>query len=262
MEATNDTAALKSASIGKIALALAKAQGVMGGAAKDKKNPHFGNNYADLASVWEACREPLAQNELAVVQQVTSDPNGVTVTSTLLHSSGEYISDRCWLPVTQKTPQGYGSTITYARRYSLSALVGVAQEDDDGNAGSAQTSAPAGQRSAPRQQAARKAAESKPDTKPAAGPASNPTGPGEDAESKVRSARVSQLWKKAKDEGVTKEQWAQWAEMVLNAKKTQAELTESDVDLLESAYPTLIADPEKASVIASEAGKSKDGIPF
>lgn len=126
---------MQSDSIGKLAEALAKAQGAMEGAKKDRLNPHFKSSYADLASVWDACREPLSQNGLAVTQQVTSDANGVTVVSTLLHSSGEYLRDRCWLPVAQKTPQGYGSTITYARRYSLAALVGVAQEDDDGEAG-------------------------------------------------------------------------------------------------------------------------------
>lgn len=125
-----------SGGLAKLAEALAKAQSVMGGAAKDKTNPHFGSKYADLASVMDACREPLAQNGLAVVQTTTSNPDGVAVTTKLLHSSGESIESTFWLPVVQKTPQGYGSALTYARRYSLSALVGVAAEDDDGNAAS------------------------------------------------------------------------------------------------------------------------------
>lgn len=148
---------MQSDSVGKLAEALAKAQGAMTGAKKDHKNPHFGNRYADLASVWDACRDALSQNGLAVTQQVTSDPSGVTVVSTLIHSSGEYLRDRCWLPVAQKTPQGYGSTITYARRYSLAALVGVAQEDDDGEAGT--RAATNGAVKAPAQVSAKKATE-------------------------------------------------------------------------------------------------------
>lgn len=105
-------------------------------ASKDRTNPHFGSKYADLASIMDAIREPLSSNGLAVAQLVTSNADGVTCTTRLLHSSGESIEAACWLPVVQKTPQSYGSTITYARRYSLAALVGVASEDDDGNAGS------------------------------------------------------------------------------------------------------------------------------
>lgn len=124
-------------SVGKLADALAKAQGAMDAAKKDAANPHFGSKYANLAAVWEAIRVPLAANGLAVVQLSTSDAAGVTVTTQLLHSSGEWIRDRLFLPVVQKTPQGYGSALTYARRYSLAAMVGVAaEEDDDGNAAS------------------------------------------------------------------------------------------------------------------------------
>jgi hypothetical protein len=110
----------------------------MGTAAKTKVNPHFGSKYADLASIMDAVREPLAANGLAVSQSVANDANGVSVTTTLLHESGEtLVSEPCWLPVGKKDPQGYGSAITYARRYSLASLLGiVADEDDDGNAAS------------------------------------------------------------------------------------------------------------------------------
>jgi hypothetical protein len=129
--------------VGKLADALAKAQGAMDAAKKDAVNPHFGSKYANLAAVWEAIRGPLAANGLAVVQMSTSDANGVTVTTQLLHSSGEWIRDRLSLPVVQKTPQGFGSALTYARRYSLAAMVGVAaEEDDDGNAASAKPQPP------------------------------------------------------------------------------------------------------------------------
>lgn len=124
-------------SLGKLAEALAKAQGAMKPAVKDSINPHFRSNYADLAACWAAIREPLSSNGLAVIQNVSSDQTGVTVETMLVHTSGEHIQSRCWLPVAAKTPQAYGSAITYARRYSLAALVGLSAEDDDGNAASA-----------------------------------------------------------------------------------------------------------------------------
>ena len=123
----------QSETIGKLADALSKAQADMGGAKKTSVNPHFGKSYADLSSVWDACREPLTKNGLSVVQSASSDANGVTVTTTLLHVSGEWLSGELFLPVAQKTAQGYGGAITYGRRYALAAMVGVAQEDDDAN---------------------------------------------------------------------------------------------------------------------------------
>jgi hypothetical protein len=127
----------QSPTLGKLAAALAKAQRAIKGAAKDKVNPHFKSKYADLASIWDACREPLAANELAVMQRVSSGKGTVIITTQLVHSSGEWVKDRLEVPVAQATAQGQGSAITYGRRYSLAALVGVAaDEDDDGNAAS------------------------------------------------------------------------------------------------------------------------------
>jgi hypothetical protein len=115
-----------------LARALAKAQAVMEGASKDKTNPAFKSRYADLASVWDACRGPLTSNGLAVVQLVTSaDKTSVTVETRLLHEGGESLSSTLTLPVEKATAQGVGSAITYARRYGLSAMVGVAPDDDD-----------------------------------------------------------------------------------------------------------------------------------
>lgn len=127
----------RSASIAKLAGALAKAQGEMEGASKDSTNPHFKSKYADLASVWEACRKPLAKHELAILQPVTADGQHVTVTTILTHSSGEWISEALTMIAQQATPQAVGSTITYGRRYGLSAMVGIAPEDDDGEAATA-----------------------------------------------------------------------------------------------------------------------------
>ncbi len=114
--------------------ALAKAQGAMESAKKDTANPFFNTKYADLAGIIEACRKPLSDNGLSIVQIACNDEKGVTILTRLLHSSGESISSPCWVPVVKKDPQGYGSAMTYARRFGLQALVGVAAEvDDDAN---------------------------------------------------------------------------------------------------------------------------------
>jgi hypothetical protein len=126
---------MMSDSVAALAAALAKAQGAMSHASKDANNPHFKSRYADLAAVWSAIREPLSANGLSVVQTVAQSDGTVGVRSILMHSSGEFISSDLQMPVAQKTPQGYGSALTYARRYSLAALVGIAQDDDDGEAG-------------------------------------------------------------------------------------------------------------------------------
>jgi hypothetical protein len=126
----------KSESIGALAGALAKAQGEIRGAAKDSLNPHFKNKYADLASVWDACRAALSKNGIAVTQVTGGEPPQVKVTTVLMHSSGEWIAGDLTMAAQQNTPQAIGSTITYARRYALAAAVGVAPDDDDGNAAS------------------------------------------------------------------------------------------------------------------------------
>ena len=129
----------KSESVAGLAAALAKAQGQMKGAVKDSANPFFKSKYADLASVVEAIRAAFSANGLSYIQTVEpSEKDEVRVETTLLHSSGEWISCGVLsLPVSKVDAQGYGSALTYARRYSLSAAVGVAPEDDDGNAASA-----------------------------------------------------------------------------------------------------------------------------
>ena len=129
----------KSESVAGLPAALAKAQGQMKGAIKDSANPFFKSKYADLASVVEAIRAAFSANGLSYIQTVEpSEKDEVRVETTLLHSSGEWISCGVLsLPVSKVDAQGYGSALTYARRYSLSAAVGVAPEDDDGNAASA-----------------------------------------------------------------------------------------------------------------------------
>lgn len=126
----------RSDAIGQIAAAMAAAQGEIEGAAKGKVNPHFKSRYADLASVWDACRDALSKHGIAVFQSPSADGPCVTVTTLLAHKSGEWIEDDLTMTAGQNTPQAIGSCITYARRYALAAMVGVAPEDDDGNAAS------------------------------------------------------------------------------------------------------------------------------
>lgn len=127
----------KSESIKELAAALAKAQPLIKGAVKDSVNPFFKSKYADLSSVVEAIREPLAKNGLSYVQlNQPSETNQVCVETVLIHTSGEWISGVISLPVTKADAQGHGSAITYARRYGLSAIVGLTAEDDDGNVAS------------------------------------------------------------------------------------------------------------------------------
>lgn len=123
--------------------ALAKVQGAVSAASKDSANPQFqGRKYADLTSVWDACREPLTKNGINVTQwPVHSDDNRLHIVTRVAHK-GQWMMAHFSMPVTAQTPQGYGSATTYAKRYTLSAALGiVADDDDDGNASSQKTQA-------------------------------------------------------------------------------------------------------------------------
>lgn len=138
----------RSESIAELTKALCKAQGEMTGAIKDSKNPFFKSTYADLASVWDACRKPLSDNGLCVIQAPEMIDNGCISVETLLsHESGEWVS--CLteaIPPNKKDKQGnetgekdhnpqmIGKLTTYLRRYGLAAMVGIAQVDDDAEA--------------------------------------------------------------------------------------------------------------------------------
>ena len=127
---------MQSESLKELTAALSKAQGVMEGAKKDSANPFFRSKYADLASVWDSCRKPLSDNGLAVVQTTDIIPEGLRLITTLLHVSGEWVSGVLPVKPVKDDPQGLGSAMTYTRRYGLMAMVGIAPEDDDGNAAS------------------------------------------------------------------------------------------------------------------------------
>jgi ERF superfamily len=139
-----------------LATALSKAQGEITGAKKDSDNPFFKSKYADLAACWDACREAVSANGLSVIQttargepvtiqwetmdkesgevsQFKVDTVELVILTTLMHTSGQWISSPLPMIPRDATPQGIGSAITYGRRYGLCGMLGVAQVDDDGN---------------------------------------------------------------------------------------------------------------------------------
>ena len=127
----------------QIAAALVKAQKEFGPALKSSTNPHFRSRYADLAACVEAVVDALNNNGIALTQRLSPCDNGVIVETVFVHESGEVINcGQLHVPASKHDPQGYGSALTYARRYSLMAACGIAPEDDDGNAGSRRSSKP------------------------------------------------------------------------------------------------------------------------
>lgn len=129
-------------SIVAIAKALLKVQKAITFAHTDSNNPFFKSKYADLPTVIDAIKPQLNDNEIVYIQTPTpSEPGTLALTTRLLHSSGEWIEDTAIVPLPKADPQGYGSAMTYARRYSLAAITGLYQDDDDGNAAS-RTSVP------------------------------------------------------------------------------------------------------------------------
>ena len=121
----------KSPEIDKLAEALAKAQSEMEGAKKESVNPFFKSNYADLHAVITAAFPHLSKHGLSVSQGNEMIMGAVCVTTTLMHSSGQWLRSKVKLPLSKKDAQGVGAAITYGRRYGLSAIVGIAQYDDD-----------------------------------------------------------------------------------------------------------------------------------
>ena len=121
----------------KIAAALVKAQKAFGPALKTSTNPHFKSRYADLSVCVEAVMDGLAANGIFFTQKVAPSDTGVLVETVFIHESGETLScGQIHVPASKHDAQGFGSALTYARRYSLMAACGIAPEDDDGNAAS------------------------------------------------------------------------------------------------------------------------------
>jgi hypothetical protein len=113
-------------------------------ALKDSKNPHYKSTYADLESVWDACRDALHNHNLGIMQLTDLDPSGVPVLITrIVHESGQHVEGR--YPLLCKDPSNPQATLaalTYARRGSLAAACGVVQSDDDGNTAAGHTASP------------------------------------------------------------------------------------------------------------------------
>jgi len=124
----------RSDQINELFSALAKAQGEIRPASMDATNPHFRTRYATLTAIQEACRGPLSKHGLSVIQSVESTDNGFSIETMLAHSSGQWISSNFKLLIGKQDMQGLGAAVTYARRYSIAAMVGiVSDEDDDAN---------------------------------------------------------------------------------------------------------------------------------
>ena len=124
----------QSPSVGALAAALSKAQTSFAPAVKDASNPFFKSRYLTLAGALDAVRAALGANGLALVQAVDASGDKLTLNTTLLHSSGEWIGSTYPINPVKNDPQGIGSAVSYGRRYSLMALLGIAAEDDDGEA--------------------------------------------------------------------------------------------------------------------------------
>ncbi len=119
----------------ELAKALVKAQSAMNHAAKDSKNPHFKSAYSSLASVIDAVRPHLSVNGLAIVQKTHDAEGGVCVETVLIHESGQEMSfGKLFVPASKQDSQGFGSALSYAKRYSIQTALCVASADDDGEA--------------------------------------------------------------------------------------------------------------------------------
>lgn len=123
-----------SESIASISKALVAFQGDVENATKGSTNPAFKSKYADLAEILNTIREPLHKHGLAITQHPSYENGRVDIENLLVHESGEFFYSVTSIPVTKQDAQGAGSAITYGRRYSLAAILGISQEDDDGNA--------------------------------------------------------------------------------------------------------------------------------
>lgn len=143
----------KSEQINELATALSKAQAMIKGAVEDSTNPHFRSKYASLQAHIDASREALSKNGLSVMQLLTDmnceNMDLITLETVLMHSSGQWVSSTFSVPVSKKDAQGFGSAITYARRYAYAAALGIAPIDDDGHAAAQSAPAPSDDKAIP-----------------------------------------------------------------------------------------------------------------
>jgi len=208
----------------KIAEALSKALPNIEAATKDKENPHFRSKYADLSSIMDVCKAPLAEVGIIVMQPPSSNGDKVSVSTVLMHSSGQWMACNLEMQPVKGDPQGYGSALTYARRYSLMTACGIAPEDDDGNSAAKAKPAP-----------------SKPATQPAK--ASPPPAKIEGKEGPW------QLKVSIEPEG----SFVDWASIVMDATKLGLEQAANEADVMaifrnnKNIYDRMKAEPDSSS---------------
>ena len=222
--------------LGELAAALAKAQGQMVGAVKDADNPFFKAKYADLASIWDACRVPLSTHGLSVVQ-TTELGADVTVTTTLLHASGQWLRGHLQMTPTKHDPQGVGSCLTYARRYALAAMVGICSVDDDGEAAAGR-----GEKSPPTAPP-RRPGPARPPTGAAAAATPSPA-PKASKPGRISEPQAKRLYAKAKAAGHTVDALKAWL-------ATHYGL-EHMLDIPRSDYEAIVARVENSADLAND----------
>lgn len=190
----------------EIAAALVKAQKAFGPALKTSTNPAFRSKYAKLENCIEAVIDALNDNGIMLMQQTRACEDGVIVETTFIHESGEMMSGGVLhVPAAKHDPQGYGSALTYARRYSLQAACGIAPEDDDGNSA---TSAVQQKQAAP---------------KPAAAPAKQSAPVQVEGKDTAWQLKVS-----AQPDG----DHAEWSQLVIDATTLQIGQAKSEADVM------------------------------
>ena len=200
----------KSDSITNLVKALTTFQGKMTAVKKDSTNPFYKSKYASLDTIWETIRKPLSDNGLSVAQTMNLIEDKSVLDTTLYHTSGEWISGTQLVNPVKNDPQGLGSAITYARRYSLSAILGlVSDDDDDANVATKPESKPK--------------VESKPVEKPVEAPKAEP---------KLASeAQVKKIYASVKEKGITADQAKAYLKSVFNKISTK-ELTVTEASQL------------------------------
>ena len=200
----------KSESITNLVKALVTFQGKMTAVKKDTTNPFYKSKYATLDTIWETIRKPLSENGLSIAQTMNLIESNSVLETTLYHTSGEWISGTQLVNPVKNDPQGLGSAITYARRYSLSAILGlVSDDDDDANVATKPESKPK--------------VESKPVEKPVEAPKAEP---------KLASeAQVKKIYASVKEKGITADQAKAYLKSTFNKLSTK-ELTVTEASQL------------------------------
>jgi hypothetical protein len=179
----------RSDTVGELAKALVQAQADFGPLVKGSKNEFFRSKYSDLSAVMDVIRGPLHEHGLCFVQTNEPDePGFITLETTLIHTSGEWVAGRIRMPLVKSDPQGYGSAMTYARRYALQAILGLAAEDDDAES--------ATQRKAPVDR-------SKPEKPPS--PPAEPQTPPTGQETPITAPQRKKLWAMMTEAGLDKD---------------------------------------------------------